>query len=207
MSEMHFLDPCDSKGKEPINNLARPQADARVEGQSNRKPAILPTRSLLFYGFTAKLRDLERTFPYHCTASLFIQSPEILDRERGRDIHEPRISNFWCALSFTRTVFVNALLWRMSTLWHRLPFGCDDVNFRLFALRRQKRDNIALTSTANWATPYITLHTFKVTKQVHEMFYASIKNILRLSDIVHSINTHNGKPYFVPPNFSFGRLH
>jgi hypothetical protein len=75
----------------------------------------------------------------------------------------------------------------MSTLWHRLPFGWDDVNFRLFALRRQKRDNKALTSTANWATPYIILHTFKATKQVHEIFYVSITNILRLSDIAHSI--------------------
>jgi len=141
----------------------------------------------MFYGFAATLKDLEWTFPYHCTAYLFIQSPEILDRQLGRDIHEPRISSFWCALSFTRTVFANALLWRMSTLWHRHPFGWDDVNFRLFALRRQDSDNKALTSTANCATPYIILHTFKATKQVHEMFYASITNILCPSDRVHSI--------------------
>jgi hypothetical protein len=133
------------------------------------------------------MRDLERTFPYHCTASLFIKSPEILDRELSRDIHESRISNFWCALSFTRTVIVNALLWGMSTLRHRLPFGWDDVNFRLFAVRRQERDNKPPPSTANSATPYIILHTFKATKQVHEMFYASITNILCLSDTLRSI--------------------
>lgn len=133
----------------------------------------MPKRSLLFYSFRAALRNLQRMFSYHCTASLFIQSPESLVRKLGRDTHELRISNFRCSLSFTRTVLVNVLLWRMSALPHRPPFVWEDVNFRLLALRRQDRDNKPQTSTdctANSAMQCLILRTFKPTKQDHQRF-------------------------------------
>ena len=133
----------------------------------------MPKRSLSFYSFRAALRDLKRMFPYHCTASLFIQSPESLVRKLGRDSHEPRISNFRRSLSFIHTVLVNVLLWRMSALPHRLLFVWDEGNFRLFALRRQDRDNKPLTCidcTANSAMQYLIRRNLKPTKQDHQMF-------------------------------------